>query len=185
MKLKYLSIFLLILLLEIVYSQNTTSEAIITFSMPRSFDVYQDMGNEFTITVKNDGSTILHNIVVILSGIPENSYSISPHLLDNLNLGQSSTFSVSVYSQNITTGFHDLTVTMKSNETSETVKMTLNVKGYSKQTGETLKNTEESKPALEVTKNTLIGIMVLSGSILIITCIKFFFKALYSEKGKE
>lgn len=185
MRLKYLGIFLLIFLLGIVYSQNTNPDAIITFAMPRSFDVYRDAENSFEITVKNDGSIILHNVTVILSGLPENSYSIQPDRLDNLDLGQSSPFFVSIYSGNITSGSHDLTVMMKSDETFEMVTMTLNVKGYSKETGEKIKKVEEVEPAAEVTKNTLVGIMVLSGSILIITCIKLFLKGLYSDKEKE
>jgi hypothetical protein len=153
--------------------------------MPRSFDVYQNVENKFIITVKNDGSVTLHNVSVVLSGIPENSYSILPNRLDNLDLSQSSSFSVSIYTQNITSGVHDLTVTMKSDETSETVTLTLNVKGYSKETGEKIKEREEAKPALEVTKNTLVGIMVLSGSILIITSIKLLFRAIYFKKEKR
>ena len=43
MKLKLFGLFLLIFLFGIVYSQNINSEAIITFSMPRSFDVYKDV----------------------------------------------------------------------------------------------------------------------------------------------
>ncbi len=185
MKLKYLGIFLMIFLLGIVHSQDNIPEAILTFSMPRIFDVYQDTDNNFVITVKNDGSITLHNVAIVLSGIPENSYSISPNSLDSLDLSQSSHFSVSIYAQNITPGIHDLTVMMKSDETSETVTITLNVKWYNKERGELIKKNEEAEPVLETTKNSLIAIMVLSGSILIITCIRLFTRTLYSKNGKE
>lgn len=184
MKSKYLSLLLFVLLLGIVYSQDNNPEAIITFSMPRSFDVYLDAENEFVITVKNEGLVTLHNVSIILSGVPEGFYSILPNNLDKLDLGQSSYFSVSLYHQNIPLGVHDVNVTMKSDETTETVTMTLNVKGETKETGELIKKREETQPAFQSIKNAMISIMVLSGSILIITSIKLIFKAVYFKKEK-
>jgi len=184
MKLKLFGLFLLIFLFGIVYSQNINSEAIITFSMPRSFDVYKDVENNFVVTVKNDGSIPLNNFIISITGIPENSYYIEPNSLDKLDSGQSSHFSVSIYSENIIPGIYDVNVTMKSDETSETVTVTLNVKGYSKEMGDKINKIEEAEPALEATRSTLISIMILSGAILITTFIRLFLKGLYSSKEK-
>jgi len=154
--------------------------------MPSKYDIYQDGDNTFGITVKNEGFVTVHNVTIIFSGIPEDSYSIQPNLVDILEKDQSIQFSVSVDSKKINPGVYSLSVTIKSDETSELVKMTLNVKETTREIGELMKKHEEAKPALEATKNTLIGIIVLSGSILIITVIRFFFRSRYmKEKDKK
>ncbi|MDI6826220.1 MAG: hypothetical protein QMD36_03440 [Candidatus Aenigmarchaeota archaeon] len=182
MRLKHFILLFLILSMTTVTSQNV---AIITFSMPRSYDVYQDGDNTFMITVKNEGFVTLHNVTVLLSGITEDSYSIQPSSVDTLEIGQSTHFSVSMDPKKINPGVYSLSVTMKSDETSELVMMTLNVKETTREIGEMIKRHEEAKRALETMKNTLIGIMVLSGFILIITGIRFFFKSSYlKEKNK-
>lgn len=183
MKFKYFIFFLFIISIAKVNSQNI---AILTFSMPRSYDIYQNGDNIFVITVKNEGFVTAHNVTILLSGIPEDSYSISPNFVDVLEKGQSNLFSVSVDPKKINPDVYSLSVTIKSDETSEHVAMNLNVKETTREIGEMIKKHEEVKPALEVTKNTLIGIMVLSGVILVFTVIRFFFKSHYlEEKDKK
>jgi hypothetical protein len=150
--------------------------------MPRSYDVYQDGENTFSITLKNEGFVTLHNVTVLLSGIPEDSYSISPSLAETLEVGQSILFSISIDQRKIDPATYSLLVTMKSDETSETARITLNVKETTREIGEMMKRHEEAKPALELMKSTLISIMVLSGFILIITSVRFFFKSLRAEE---
>ena len=178
MKFKYFILLLFIVSIAEVNSQNI---AILTFSMPSSYDVYQNGDNTFVITVKNDGFVTVHNVTTILSGVPEDSYTIVPNNVDVLEKGQSNPFSVSIDPKKINPGGYSLSVTIKSDETSELVKMSLNVKETTREIGEMMKKHEETRPALETTKNILIGIMVLSGIILIITGIRFFFRSRYRE----
>jgi len=144
--------------------------------MPRSYDIYQNGDNTFVITVKNEGFITAHNVTILLSGIPEDSYSISPNLVDFLEKGQSNLFSVSVDPKKINPDVYSLSVTIKSDETSEHVVMNLNVKETTREIGEMIKKHEEVKPVAEVAKNILIGIMVLSGSILVFTIVRFFLR---------
>jgi len=183
MKFKYSILFIIVILIANVNSQNI---AILTFSMPSKYDIYQDGDNTFGITVKNEGFVTVHNVTIIFSGIPEDSYSIQPNLVDILEKDQSTQFSISVDSKKINPDTYSLSVTIKSDETSEFVKMTLNVRETTREIGELMKKHEEVKPSLEATKNTLIGIIVLSGAILITTVIRFFFRSHYmKEKDKK
>jgi hypothetical protein len=120
-----------------------------------------------------------------LSGVPEDSYSISPSNVEVLEVGQSNYFSITIDPKKINPDVYTLSVNIKSDETSELVKMTLNVKETTREIGEIIEKHEEATPALEATKNTLISIMILSGIILIITGVRFFFRSRHLEKDKK
>jgi len=182
MNFKYFILFMFIITIAKVNSQNV---AILTFSMPSSYDVYQDGDNTFVITVKNEGFVAAHNVTILLSGVPEDSYSISPSNVEVLEVGQSNYFSITIDPKKINPDVYTLSVNIKSDETSELVKMTLNVKETTREIGEIIEKHEEATPALEATKNTLISIMILSGIILIITGVRFFFRSRHLEKDKK
>lgn len=185
MKFKLFILFVVFLSATMLFS-NAMAIPIITFSMPRSFDVYQNEISNFIITVNNAGDEDLHNVVVHIIGIPEDSYSISPNSVDILREDESSYFSVHVNSENLNPETYTLTVIMESDETSETVNMFLNVKEYVRQIGQRIEEQEEfeqeKKPALESTKNILIGVMIVSGTILIATSASFIAKYRYLRR---
>ena len=51
---------------------------LLTYSMPASFDVFQNEAGMFNVEVNNEGTLPLHKIFITVSGIPSDSISINP-----------------------------------------------------------------------------------------------------------
>lgn len=101
--------------------------ATLTYSMPASLNVYKNETKEFLIKVTNPGTKALHNITIVISGIPKDSFSLSPRLVDLLESNQSTYFTVLINAQKITLGSYTLTFNISSSETYEETTMTLKV----------------------------------------------------------
>lgn len=153
----------------------------LTYSMPTSFDVYQDEIGTFTITIINQGTGTLNNIFIIVSGISEVSYSISPSNVATLESGISTQFSFSVNPEKITPDTYTLTFRIKSDETSETASLTLNVNEYTREVAEQIE--EQEKQEQEIKKQSILKYLLI-GSI-VITCIVFIVYAIKKIKEAE
>jgi len=135
--------------------------AVLIYSLPASYELYQNETGSFVIKVINNGTKILHSINVGVSGIPINSYSVSPDSVVFLELGKSTAFTFSINPQNITPNTYTATVTIVSNETYETTHLILKINPFTREIAEIIEKQEEfekvTKPALISIKNLLIG----------------------------
>ena len=140
-----------------------TEEIMLTYSMPGYFEIYQNETGVFNIKVKNDGQLPLNNIFITISGIPGGSYSIDPSRINTLGSGDSSSFSVSIDPEGLTVGKHTLTVTITSDEKSETASLTLDVKSYTRKVAEEMERQEieEQKEQTRIAWWTLLVTMIL------------------------
>ncbi len=143
----------------------------LTYSMPASFDVYQNETGIFNVEVNNEGQLSLNNIFMTVSGIAGGSYSINPGSISTLEPGHSYTFSVSIDPEKVDFGTHTLTIAITSDEKDEVASMSLDVKSYTrevaKQMEEQEKTEEEIKPRLEAIRYLLMGIVLVTGLALL------------------
>lgn len=137
--------------------------AILTYSMPASYDLYQNETGSFIIKVSNDGTKILHGIRIDVSGIPINSFSVSPNIVGFLETGKFTVFSFLINPQNLTSGTYPLTITISSDETYEIAYLSLKVDPFTRDVAEKIKKSEEfnevTKPTLISIKSLLIGVV--------------------------
>lgn len=151
--------------------ETITEEWILTYSMPEYFEIYQDETSVFNIKVNNDGQLALNNIFITVSGISEDSYSISPSSVSKLEPDDSYSFSISVNPEKLSVGPHILTIEISSDEESETTSLTLDVKAYTRDIAEEIEEQEkfgeDIEPRTEAFKYLLIGIVLVTAVALI------------------
>ena len=149
------------------------------YEMPASFEIFKNDTVSFTVMVKNLGTVNLTNITLQLSGIPSNSFTIRPTMIDLIEPGFASHFTVSIDSTYLEPGNYTLTLTFISTETSETTTLLLIVKQYTKEIGEKL---EEVKKYEEVRKSwttfKFLFISILIVAIILLGVILYFHRAL-------
>jgi hypothetical protein len=144
--------------------------------MPGYLDVYANEITTFLVKVSNSGNVTLHNISVEISGIPPQSFSISPSRIDSLDLEQSSYLSVSVNTQDLSIQPYTLEISLNSDETSGTASLTLNVKEVTRDVEKIIKNQKEFegiKPTLASIAYLFAGVIVVSIVIIIVMLVLF------------
>jgi predicted RNA-binding Zn-ribbon protein involved in translation (DUF1610 family) len=145
------------------------------YEMPAFFEVYQNETASFTVTVKNMGTLNLTDVVLELSGIPTDSFSITPSRIDMMEPGVAYSFSIIIDSTALSPGNYTLTLSITSNEVSETTSLVLNVKEYPREIGEIIEKEKEIeekvKPAVNVFKYLFVGIIVVACVVLAIVFI--------------
>ena len=149
------------------------------YEMPASFEIFKNDTVSFTVMVKNLGTVNLTNITLQLSGIPSNSFTIRPTLIDLIEPGFASHFTVSIDSTHLEPGNYTLTLTFISTEASETTTLLLIVKQYTKEIGEKLeevKKYEEARKAWTTFKFLFISILIVA--IILLGVILYFHRAL-------
>jgi len=156
----------------ITLPENILPEAVLTYSMPDSYELYQNETGFLVIKVKNNGTISLHDIRIGVTGIPTHSYSISPSSVDLLEVDKSTLFYFSIDPQNITAKTYLLTIMIASNETYETTYLTLKINPFTREIGEKIEEQEEfeevTKPALISINSILIGVILSSSIVAII-----------------
>ena len=141
----------------------------IGYEMPASFEVYENETVSFRVNIKNTGDTNLTNLILKISGIPSNSFSITPSLISSLEPNSTSNFFVFINSTSLAPGNYTLTLNLISNEVSENTTLLLSVKQYPREVGEKLKKgekTEEIKSVWNTFKYLFVSIVIV-GIILL------------------
>jgi len=178
----FISFFIIAFLIPSVFSEDietpttTIPGATIGYSMPGSLNVYINENSTFTVKVSNTGTIALHNITMLMSGIPPQSFSIDSTQISILEPGNHVFFSVSIYTQNLSSQAYTLEITFRSDETSEVTSLPLNVKQLPKEVEETIqkqKEFEQIKSRLTSIIYLFIGIIVASVVIIIVMLILF------------
>ncbi len=159
---------------------------VLTYSMPASLDINQDETKEFTVKVTNPSIFVLHDITIIITGIPKNSYSLKPTLANTLESNKSTDFTVSINSQNITLGSHTLTFNISSKETYEEITMNLNVKEKSAITTTTFPTATippEEEEKIKSGISFIKALLIVAGIIVITMVVTYYFSSM--KKPKE
>jgi len=147
---------------EITRPEEIVPGAVLTYSMPGSYKIYQNETGSFSIKVKNEGTIIFHDIRIGISGIPSYSYSVSPNRVGVLTSDESTDFYVSINPQNITPGTYSVGIEIVSDETYATSSLSLEVKEYTREIEKIIEDQEkiesEVKPLFISMKFVFIGV---------------------------
>jgi hypothetical protein len=129
--------------------ETIAEDIMLTYSMPEYLKIYQNETGVFNIKVNNEGTLPLNNVFITISGIPSDSYSISPSTISTLEPGKSSSFSVSINPEKLTIGTHTLTIKITSDEKYETAALSLDLKAYTRDVAEEIEEREEVEEEIE------------------------------------
>ena len=134
--------------------------------MPGYYDVYLNETGSVMIEINNEGSINLHNVFILVSGIPESSFSINPTSADILVPRESVPFTLYIFPQNLTSDTNTVTLMFISDEISETSSFLLEVKS-------TPSDAEDTIPIINSIIILLLVVIIASISILVVMLVLF------------
>jgi len=162
------------------------TEPVLTYTMPASFEINKNEIKEFTVKVTNPGVITLHNLTINITGIPKNSYSLIPSLVNSLESNKYTYFNVSIDTQNIAPGSYTLNFNISARETYEQTTMNLKVGEKSTITVPTVTTTTvppEEKEKIKAGMNIVKVLSIAAGIVVITMIVTYYVRSM--KKPKE